>query len=284
MVPSSSAFCCPVLASAAGSPVAASAKARSARCAPSEADPAAASPARASCRAARSQSSAASAGPLSSRSAIGSSRLRRAAGKRPAAPCSSAALSWPVSARRAAAAATAWRAMLSSSAASHAGSAPPWASRRLRLDRAVSCAATSRAWPGSSAQTSRSRNRRRPDAPSPNRRSICGVSQTAARRAAMAACERGASPSRRKARRSGGPSGGDPVPSASPSANCAATPQARVPSGGVPLWRGRSASRAWRSPRPGTRREIASSRLVLPVPFGPVMTCSRAAGRQVSAG
>ena len=51
----------------------------------------------------------------------------------------------------AAVAATAWRAMLSSTADNQAGSARPSSSRRRRSAMAVSWAATSRAWPGSSA-------------------------------------------------------------------------------------------------------------------------------------
>ena len=97
--------------------------------------------------------------------------------------------------------------MPSSSPASQAGSALPWASSRLRCAIAVSWAAISRAWPGSSAQTRRSRKRRRPAGPSWNRRSICGVSQMAANRAAMSAWDRGGSPSSRNTRRSSGPSG-----------------------------------------------------------------------------
>ncbi len=134
---------------------------------------------------------------------------------------------------------------------------------------AVSWAATSRACAGSSAKTSRSRKRRRPAAPSWNSRSICGVSQTAASRAATSAWLRGAAPSRRKTRRSDGPSGGVPVPmSSSPAWRREARrhrPGAAVPS--LPR-RARSAARAPRSPRPGTSSEIASSRLVLPLAVG----------------
>jgi hypothetical protein len=61
----------------------------------------------------------------------------------------------------------------------------PCPSSRLRSAIAAWWAATSRAWDSSSAKTSRSRKRRRPEALSPNSRSICGVSQTAATRAAM---------------------------------------------------------------------------------------------------
>ena len=50
-----------------------------------------------------------------------------------------------------------------------------------------------------------------------------------------------------------------------------------------PPCRGRSALRALRRPRPGTSSDSASSRLVLPLPFGPYSTLIRAAGRQVSA-
>ena len=140
-------------------------------------------------------------------------------------------------------------------------------------------AAISRAWPGSSAQTRRSRKRRRPDRPSWNRRSICGVSQTAAIRRAMSAWLRGAAPSRRKTRRPD--SGSAPVPIlVSPSWVCRRALTAHPPG---PPWRGRSALRAPRRPRPGTSRERASSRLVLPVPFGPYSTLIRVAGRQVSA-
>ncbi len=133
---------------------------------------------------------------------------------------------------------------------------------------AVSWAAISRAWPGSSAHTSRSRKRRRPDRPSRNSRSMRGVSQTAAMRRTISAWLRGVAPSRRKTRRSVAPSGAVPVPiSVSPSAvwNRAATAQWPLPS-----WRGRSGLRAPRRPRPGTSSDNASSRLVLPLPFGSV--------------
>ena len=196
----------------------------------------------------------------------------RAAGKAPAAPPASAAFSRATSAARAAVAATAWRAIASSSPASQAASARPSASSRLRLAIAVSCAATSRAWPGSSAQTSRSRKRRRPAAPSWNSRSICGVSQTAATRAAISAWLRGAAPSRRNTRRSGRPvrrrAGAD-----IDLARGRGEPRRRPPRRRRPgPRRARSATRAPRRPRPGTSREIASSRLVLPLPFGPNST------------
>ena len=48
--------------------------------------------------------------------------------------------------------------------------------------------------------------------------------------------------------------------------------------------RASSAVRAPRRPRPGCNSDTASSRLVLPEPFGPVTTDMRAAGRQVRAG
>ncbi len=95
----------------------------------------------------------------------------------------------------------------------------------------------------------------------------------------MAAWERGASPSRRNTRRSAGPSGGEPVPIARPSANCAATPHRPGPALARQI-----ANLALRSPRPGTSRDTASSKLVFPLPFGPVMTAIRRVGRQTSAG
>ncbi len=87
MTPISSAFCCPVLASAAGVPVL-----RSVSACPSGARPAAVPPAAASRRpaglpvSARSQSSTASAGSAASRSAIGQTRSIRAGGKPLTAP------------------------------------------------------------------------------------------------------------------------------------------------------------------------------------------------------
>ena len=189
-------------------PVAASASAMSARCAPSGGDPAAASRARAAARPARSQSSTASAGAAARRSAIGQSSATRRPGTAPA----SAAGQRRVQARHQRRAGgrggdgVARHGVLQRRPARR-GRRGPAASRRLRLAIAVSCAATSRAWPGSSAQTSRSRKRRRPDAPSWNSRSICGVSQTAATRSASSAWLRGAAPSRRNTRRSAGPSG-----------------------------------------------------------------------------
>ena len=154
----------------------------------------------AAARPSRSQSSTASAGvacqPLGDRAV--QAHARRGKARRTAAR----AFIRATSAMRAAVAATACRAIASSSPASQAGSARPSASSRLRCAMAASCAATSRAWPGSSAQTSRSRKRRRPDVPSWNSRSICGVSHTAATRAAISAWLRGAAPSRRNTRRS----------------------------------------------------------------------------------
>ena len=150
------------------------------------------------CRAASPRPPAPALPPAARRSA--QSRPMRAAGK----PGNGAtAFIRATSAMRAAVAATACRAIASSSPASQAGSARPSASNRLRCAMAASCAATSRAWPGSSAHTSRSRKRRRPDVLSWNRRSICGVSHTAATRAAISAWLRGAAPSRRNTRRSG---------------------------------------------------------------------------------
>ncbi len=144
------------------------------------------------------------------------------------------------------------------------------ASRRLRCAIAVSCAATSRACPGSSAQTRRSRKRRRPEAPSWNSRSICGVSQTAVMRDAISAWLRGAAPSRRKTRRSAGPSGGVPVPMSSMPSGRGEAAGDRPGAGGVRARRASSAMRAPRRPRPGTSSEIASSRLVLPLPLAPI--------------
>ena len=182
---------------------------------------------------------------------------------------------------RAAVTATPCRAMPSSRAASQAASLRPSRSSRLRPAIAASYEATCRACPGSSAQTSRSRNRRRPEAPSCNSRSICGVSHAIATRAAISAWLRGAAPSSRNTRRSAGPSGGVPVPiSIAPAAvsNRAATPQRPVAASSR---RAKSAFRAPRSPRPGESSEIASSRLVLPDPFGPNNTFTRASGTQV---
>ena len=113
-----------------------------------------------------------------------------------------------------------------------------------------------------------------------NSRSICGVSQTAHSRSATAPRLRAGSPSSRNTRRPlpaacPAPSEAMPVPISKPSspwASRAATAQLRLP------WRGRSASRAPLSPRPGTSSDSASSRLVLPLPFGPVSTLIRPSG------
>ena len=129
-----------------------------------------------------------------------------------------------------------------------------------------------------------SRNRRRPDAPSWNSRSICGVSQTVATTAATSAWLRGAAPFSRNTRRSAGPSGAVPVPrsvSAPARSTRPATPQLPGASGAC---RANSAMRAPRRPRPGCSSDTASSRLVLPDPFGPVITEMRDPGRQVRAG
>ena len=176
---------------------------------------------------------------------------------------------------RAAVAAVAWRAMESSRAASHAWSGRGVARRRARWDWAVSWAAIWRAWAGSRAYTRRSRKRRRPEAGSRNRVSIWGVSQITARRAAISDWVLGGAPSRRKARRSGA-AGSLPVPISSLPVGVsrrAAMPQ--VGAGPCGVRRGNSAVRAPRRPRPGVSRETASSRLVLPLPLGPVMTMTR---------
>ena len=81
MIPIRRAFCSPVLASAAGVPVAASVSAMSVRCAPALVVPAAASRGRLAARLSRSQSSTASAGASARRAAIGQTRLTRAIGK-----------------------------------------------------------------------------------------------------------------------------------------------------------------------------------------------------------
>ena len=282
-VPISNAFCCPVLANAAGKPVSASSICISARCAPTLAPPAAASPSRPAASVSRNQSSAAKAGCVRSRPATSSCNTSRAAGKPPAAPSASTAFRRSTSPARAAVAATACRAMLSSRPASQAGSAPPCANSRLRPDIAVSYADTSRAWPGSSAQTRRSRKRRRPEALSWNSRSICGVSQTHAQAFATSAWLRGAAPSRRNTRRSAGPSGGEPVPISRSTPSCVKRPFTPQRPGAPGPRRASSPRRAPRNPRPGASRETASSRLVLPEPLGPVMTAMRRRGRHVRA-
>ena len=156
--------------------------------------------ARPAARLSRSQSSTASAGAPSRRSAIGQARVMRAAGKRRQRRrhARSSARPGPAAPRWPRPRAAPWR---PPARPARTRSDVPSASRRLRCAVAASCAATSRAWPGSSAQTSRSRKRRRPDVPSWNSRSICGVSQTAATRAAISAWLRGAAPSRRNTRR-----------------------------------------------------------------------------------
>ena len=214
--------------------------------------------------------------PGRARASLARGKLAEAAG---------AAFSRATKPARAADTATAWRATASSSPLSQAASGRAPASRapartRRRSASAVSWAATSRAWPGSSAHTRRSRKRRRPAAPSANSVSICGVSQITAMRAASSAWLRGSAPSSRNTRRSPPPAG-SPVPMsvcAAPSLSRPAT--AQVPG---PSCRAISDSRERPKPRPGLSRDIASSRLVLPEPFGPVITAIRPAGRQVSA-
>jgi hypothetical protein len=66
-----------------------------------------------------------------------------------------------------------------------------------------------------------------------------------------------------------------PVPSvARPSAPSTSAAIAQEPS---PSMKATSVSVARRSPRPGARNEIASTRLVLPAPFGPTSTTRLAA-------
>ena len=127
-------------------------------------------------------------------------------------PAGGWAFSRAASAIRAAVAATAWRAMASSRPRARTGPGGP--------PPAAGCAAPS------PRRAPRPRGRGRAPAPRPvgpesaggrrrtseNSRSICGVSQTAAARAAISAWLRGAAPLRRNTRRSGGPSGGVPVP------------------------------------------------------------------------
>ena len=193
-----------MLASAAGVPVARSVSSMSVRCAPSAVVPAAASRARLAASPARSQSSTASAGstpPADRRS--GRPGRSGPAGIAPRArlPACGVQPGHQGHPGGGGGDSVAGDGILQ---AGQPGAvlARPSASRRLRLPTAVSCAAISRAWPGSSAQTSRSRKRRRPDRPSWNNRSICGVSQTAATRRAMSAWLRGAAPSSRNTRRS----------------------------------------------------------------------------------
>ena len=113
-------------------------------------------------------------------------------------------------------------------------------------------------------------------APSMKRRSICGVSQTkldmlgqrrpgSARRRAVDAHDAALAAARSSASR--------PVPicdHARRRSTAAATAQSVR--GARPPRPRRSISPSWarRRPRPGARKEIASSRLVLPAPFGPV--------------
>ena len=158
------------------------------------------------------------------------------------------------------------------------------ASRRLRCAMAVSWAATSRAWPGSSAQTRRSRKRRRPDSAlleqpvhlrgQPDRGDACGHLRLAARRRRRPGGRRGdpAGAVRRRA-------GADVESRPSGVANRPATAQRRAARGPRRPGR-RCAPRAGRGPGPSS--EIASSRLVLPLPFGPNSTliCARRAPGQ----
>jgi hypothetical protein len=122
---------------------------------------------------------------------------------------------------------------------------------------------------------------RRPAADSVKSRSICGVNHTAAILALMSAWDRGAAPSSRKTRRS--ESSPVPVPISnfsSPRCHVAATAQA--PEDSSPR-RARSENLAPRRPRPGTRSEMASRKLVFPVPFGPVKTLIGVCGLNRSA-
>ena len=257
----------------------------SARWAPSAAAPAAASVVREAARVARSQSSAPRAGPPARRSAMGDTRARRglreaARRRRRVQPRDEGrpAPRWPRP-RGAPWCPPAPRARRGRGAPTRAGGcAAPWRHRARRPRAHGRARRHTRAG---------SRKRRRPAAPSWNSRSICGVSQTALAWTASSAWLRGACPSRRNTRRSGGPfvvgpSGGDPVPMSTGSAAPAKRPAtAQVPVAPSPR-RASSAMRAPRMPRPGTRSEIASSRLVLPLPFGPVSTAMPAQGCQTS--
>ena len=134
-----------------------------------------------------------------------------------------------------------------------------------------------RAWPASKPSTSRSRNLRRPLALSMNSRSIAGVSQIICTSSPRSAELCAGAPFRRTWRRSP-PSrpqrqaGADFIESRRRARHSPPRPTARrwarrsVPCGYVrPAWR-----RAGRAP--ATASEIASSRLVLPAPFGPAST------------
>ena len=131
--PISRAFCSPVLASAAGRPVAASLNARSARCAPSAAAPASASLAR--------RGGQARAQPVLHRDCrcvgqpLGDRASQRRCGPagRRGGPAASAAFSRATRASRAAVAATACRAIASSSPASQAGSRRPCGEQPVAL-------------------------------------------------------------------------------------------------------------------------------------------------------
>ena len=177
--------------------------------------------------------------------------------------------------RRPAATATPCSAITSSSAASHAGSAGPSRNRRERSRNACSYAATRPACAGSSPSTSRSRNRRRPPGPSRNSRSIAGVNHTIPSCSPSAAWLRTGSPSMRTTLRSLAVRS-RPVPTCSAPRRVAmvaatAQPESPEPHRGSDC-RSISVNLAPRNPRPGARNDKASSRFVLPAPFGPVST------------
>ena len=117
----------------------------------------------------------------------------------------------------------------------------------------------------------RSKNRRRPEGPSMNMRSICGVNHTALTYSARTDWLLAGAPEIRTTRFSS--SAIRPVPiSMGPwmVSTVAATAHPPVASDRPVGLMSISDSRACRKPRPGDRNEIASSKLVLPAPFEPV--------------
>ena len=196
---------------------------------------------------------ATSTSPSSARSAFGKCPSGRAS----IAACNSAstsarltASSAPASARRA------------SMASAQAGSTCPRSISALRSASAFSYRPDAVPCDGWCAITSRSKKRRRSDAPPRNTPSIAGVSQISRTRSARSPGVPGA-PSIRTPRFDG------PLPSSAIPIFCSSSSVAAMVQPPAASCRVISPSCAPRRPRPGPSWLIASSRFVLPAPFAP---------------
>ena len=252
--------------------------ARSERCGPIAAPPAAASLRRLPASAARSRSSAASAGISSSQSSTVPTSARRARGN--GAVGLGAGPVEPLDAsRRAAATATPCAAMISSSAASQAGSSP---GRRATAASARASPAhrraTRAACAGSSAEhqpVEKAPPRRRAFDKQPvHLRGQPEDAELLAERR-LAACRLAVDADDAPLAAGGVAAGADPDRAASRRDRRRDGPARRRAARAGRVRRSISPSRAPRRPRPGARNDIASSRLVLPAPLGPVSTTGR---------